>query len=194
MSKIILPKALYPLCNKSLLKKVYKTPEKIVSAFLNLCASGLESKYSTQKHPKIFINEGLGSVSRRQTKHEAFLQRRILMQLKRQKLIEERQLGNKIIYNLTLKGGTQLLKRKIREINKVNKNSKKKCIIIFDVPETQRTARELFRRFLKECGFLKLQQSVWCASEDVLPHFCNFLINLQINKWVKILKVEEVIG
>lgn len=194
MPKIILPKALPTLCHKSLLKKTLKTPEKITTTFLRLCASGLEAKYPAPQCPKILIREKLDGVSRQQREREAFLQRRILMQLKRRKLIEEHRLGNKIIYNLTIRGETQLLKERIREINKISENSKRKCIIIFDIPETQRTARDLFRRFLKECSFLKLQQSVWCAHEGVLPHLCNFLARLEINKWVKILKVEEVIG
>lgn len=193
-SNIVLPRALRPLCNKSLLKKVLKTPENIIFAFLGLCALGFELEYAARKYPSVLISEGLEGVSRREREREAYLQHRLLMQLKRQKIIEERRLGNKLIYNLTLRGETELLKKKIKMINKVNKNSKNKCIIIFDIPETQKTARELLRRFLKECGFIKLQRSVWCANNEALLHIRNFLASLQISKWVKILKVEEVIG
>lgn len=46
-------------------------------------------------------------------------------------------------------------------------------LAMFDIPEKYKTARDRVRRLLNECGFLRLQDSVW-----IFPHDCEELITL----------------
>lgn len=70
---------------------------------------------------------------------------------------------------------------------------KKWRVIIFDIPDTQRLARNAFRGKLKSLGFYSLQKSVWlhafdCKKEiEILRNF--FGIN---QKQIQVLLVEEV--
>ena len=54
-------------------------------------------------------------------------------------------------------------------------------LVMFDVPQRRRSARDKLRSVMRECGFLRLQDSVW-----VYPHDCEELIAL--------IKVELHIG
>lgn len=189
-SSFVLPRALRPLCNKSLLKKALKTPENIMMAFLNLLALGFEIEHAARQYPNLLITEGLEGVSRHEREREAYLQKRIVMQLKRRRLIEEQRLGNRLIYRLTIKGEGELLKKKIYALNMSGKSD---CLVIFDFPETQHAARDTFRRFLRECRFQKLQQSVWSADKRTIPHVRCFIEDLGLDKWVKIVRVKEIL-
>jgi CRISPR/Cas system-associated endoribonuclease Cas2 len=46
-------------------------------------------------------------------------------------------------------------------------------LVMFDVPHYRRSVRDRLRRVMQECGFLRLQDSVW-----VYPHDCEELLAL----------------
>ncbi|OHA15610.1 MAG: CRISPR-associated endonuclease Cas2 [Candidatus Taylorbacteria bacterium RIFCSPLOWO2_02_FULL_43_11] len=60
-----------------------------------------------------------------------------------------------------------------RVLQKPKKWDKKWRVIIFDVNESKRTARNKLRRTLSNMGFVKLQKSVW-----VYPYDCEDLVTL----------------
>jgi phenylacetic acid degradation operon negative regulatory protein len=65
-------------------------------------------------------------------------------------------------------------------------------IVIFDIPEKKKQARETFRRELRKLGFSELQKSTW-----ILPYECtdaiNFLVELfEIRNCVRLLKVVHI--
>lgn len=98
--------------------------------------------------------------------------------LEKQKLVswKENEKGE-VQLVLTKEGQQRVLRYKIDELNL---SSKKKDglmrVIIFDIPEKEKAAREIFREKLKEMGFYRLQRSVFvtpykCKSEiDFLSH------------------------
>ena len=65
-------------------------------------------------------------------------------------------------------------------------------IVIFDIPEKRKLARDNLRLMLSTLGFLKLQSSVW-----VYPHECEDLLNLiktdvRLQKEVVYIVAEEI--
>jgi hypothetical protein len=46
-------------------------------------------------------------------------------------------------------------------------------LVMFDIPQTRKTTRDRVRLLMRECGFLRLQDSVW-----IFPHDCEELIVL----------------
>ena len=94
---------------------------------------------------------------------------------------------------LTENGRKKALKYKIDEIKiKIpNKWDKKWRIVIFDIPEKKRRAREALRMKLKELGFKELQKSVF-----VFPYECrdeiDFIVEVfEIRNCVRFLMVDS---
>lgn len=96
--------------------------------------------------------------------------KRVLYRLRQQELIDWRinQNGQTII-TLTDRGKQKILKYKVNEIKiRHSKHWDQKWrIIIFDIPETHKLARDILREKLKTLGFYQLQKSVW-----VYPYYC----------------------
>ncbi len=89
--------------------------------------------------------------------------------LKRRGLIEIKRKGYDVQIALTKEGKKLAGKYQVDdlEIEKPKKWDKKWRLVIFDIPETSRLIRDIFRRKLKEWGFYRIQQSVW-----ITPYPC----------------------
>ena len=89
--------------------------------------------------------------------------------LKRRGLIEIKKRGHDVCIALTKEGRKQAGKYQIDdlEITKPKKWDKKWRVVIFDIPQSSRLIRDIFRRKLKEFGFYPIQQSVW-----IFPYPC----------------------
>lgn len=61
-------------------------------------------------------------------------------------------------------------------------------LVIFDIPEEQRLARDLLRFKLKEWGFIKIQKSVWATKKDCTDPMRKFIEELGISKWVLVIE------
>lgn len=59
------------------------------------------------------------------------------------------------------------------KIAKKRKWDRRWRVVIFDVPERRKNVRASLRRFMSECGFVRLQDSVW-----IYPYDCEDLITL----------------
>ncbi len=89
--------------------------------------------------------------------------------LKKRGLIEIKREGRDVVISLTDEGKKRASKYQIDdlEIEKPKKWDKKWRVVIFDIPNTSRLIRDIFRRKLKEFGFYRLQQSIW-----IIPYPC----------------------
>lgn len=65
-------------------------------------------------------------------------------------------------------------------------------IVIFDIPEKRRVARDIFRQKLKSWGFIPWQQSVWVTKKDCAKLLREFIKNIGIKDWVKVIESESV--
>lgn len=110
--------------------------------------------------------------------------------LKHRKFIETKRVGKKLMIRLTKKGWQQALRDKIKCTRACCK--KGICIVIFDVPESEKHTRNALRNVLAQCGFIMLQKSVWYTDKDVLKELCALLQGAGLEKWVKIIIGDEV--
>jgi len=115
-----------------------------------------------------------------------FKERRSFHYLKQQKLIEAKKIGERLLVRLTDKGYSQLLKDQLRTYKK--KSLDGVYFVVFDIPESQRKTRNLFRLFLKECGFKKLQQSIWFTDKEVGQALVHFVLLNKLQSWVHIMR------
>ncbi|MFA6145756.1 MAG: CRISPR-associated endonuclease Cas2 [Patescibacteria group bacterium] len=95
-------------------------------------------------------------------------------------------------YLLTPKGENKVLTIKVRDLEKKKDSKDEWLMIIFDIPENMRRNRDMLRRFLYTLGFQKVQQSVWASPYDVYDELKAVVNNLNIRKYIKILKVKEL--
>jgi len=165
--------------------KMKKAKEEML-ALLDAIGDGIELLTLTRRYQKIFMFEGLEGVRRIRDAKERQRLRERLTYLKRQKLIKESRRGERIIFELTDDGKRRLLRAQLR--NAPMRTDGLLTIVIFDIPESERVARELFRRFLKEVGFKRIQHSVWATNQDVRKPFAEFIQEHRAAAWVNIIE------
>lgn len=67
-------------------------------------------------------------------------------------------------------------------------------LVIFDIPEKRKTARNLLRGNLKKWGFVQWQKSVWATKKNCTEVLRNFIKNVGIEDWVMVLESDNVGG
>lgn len=102
----------------------------------------------------------------------AYARARRLKELEKKKIISFKELGNgKIRVELTHKG--KLLAREYNlenmKINKPKTWDKKWRIIMYDIPDYNKKARDAFRFKIKQLGLYPIQKSVWVSPYDCMP-------------------------
>lgn len=64
-------------------------------------------------------------------------------------------------------------------------------IVLFDVPESNRTVRDLFRRRLKDWGFKNWQRSVWVSKRNAAQKLRQLIAELGVEKWVAVIESQD---
>ena len=94
---------------------------------------------------------------------------------------------------LTQKGIIKILRIKHRELKlKDDRHDIKKCVIIFDIPETKKRMRDLFRRCLYELGFEKIQKSVFLGPQKARSYVDELVKNCDLKGCVIIIMGKKV--
>lgn len=95
--------------------------------------------------------------------------------LQKKGLLELQRVGEDVTMTLTEKGKRQAGKFQIDDlaIMRPKRWDGKWRIVMFDIPEASKLVRNIFRRKLKEFGFVRIQQSVW-----IFPFECKEEIGL----------------
>lgn len=111
--------------------------------------------------------------------------------LRNQKLILARQIGKRLEITLTARGIVQAEMERMRQVKKKLPHG---CVLIimFDFPESERTRRNLWRRYLKWFGFIQVQKSVWQIKYDVSAEFARFIKRIGAEEWIKIFIAQEI--
>lgn len=113
-------------------------------------------------------------------------ERKYLAELQRGKWIETKIIGTRLVARLTARGWQRVLRDQIRaERGKCREGV---CIVIFDIPEKERFARNLLRRYLKEWGFQKIQHSVWMTDKDIIAPVMILLQRRDLDRWIRIIR------
>lgn len=65
-------------------------------------------------------------------------------------------------------------------------------IVIFDIPEKRRVARDLLRAKLKGWGFILWQRSVWVTKKNCTKPLRDFIKQVGIKDWVIVIESDNV--
>ncbi len=109
-----------------------------------------------------------------------------ISRLKNGGMIEHSRENNKLVWKLT-----QNAKEWIAE-NQDNSNWDGKWrVVIWDIPESKRVIRGLFRRNLKKWGFKQYQRSVWISKKDVFEKLKAYIQYLSVEEWVAVFESDR---
>lgn len=133
----------------------------------------MSNKRAMYKLTKKFIKDILNSDEEEKVKRELYL-------LRRQKLIDVKKEGNSHKIVLTEQGQKICLRFNYEnlEIKKPKIWDMKLRMVLFDIPDTKKRARDALVFKLKEIGFIKFNNSVW-----VYPYPCQKEIDFVANYW-----------
>jgi len=81
---------------------------------------------------------------------------------------------------------------KDKEFKALPKWDKRWRIVIFDIPEIRKTARDQLRFFLKELGFKMLQNSNWICPYGDFDEIQNFIKEEKIEKYVILIVSDKI--
>ena len=99
-----------------------------------------------------------------------------------------------LIYRLSKKGKERIKKLIFDEffIKKPKKWDKKWRLVIFDIPETRKKARQALRKKLKDLGFYQFQKSAWIHPFPCLEEIEFLKDVLNIKPFVKLFLIDEM--
>lgn len=116
--------------------------------------------------------------------------------LKRNRLIVLKEEGDKIIVELSEKGEKKVKQYEFNElkITKPEEWDQKWRIVIFDIPDKKRVARNVLRDKLKNLNFFQLQKSVWAH-----PYPCENEIKLvaeifEVSPFINIIIADRILN
>lgn len=95
-----------------------------------------------------------------------------------------------LVIRLTDQGRDKALLAKLKL--EENKWDGKWRVVIFDVPEKRRIARDLFRQKLKSWGFKIWQQSVWVTKKNCAKELRDYIKKVGIQDWVMVLETDNI--
>jgi len=133
------------------------------------------------------VNEAIAFLERRAGAH-----RSPMRLMKRKRWIDDRRIGDRVLYHLTTNGRIATLGYAARAI-KERMPDDTVVIVIFDIPQSQRVARDQFRRTIKSIGFSYVQQSVWMSKKNVSRILQEYFSLLGIRRWVRVYIGDEVV-
>lgn len=96
----------------------------------------------------------------------------------------------KLLVRLTDSGKDKALWEKMK--NSDEKWDGRWRLVIWDVPEKRRLARDLLRFKLKQLGFKQWQKSVWASKVNCTRLLRDFIKNVGIGDWVMVVETDNI--
>lgn len=95
-----------------------------------------------------------------------------------------------LVFRLTDKGKDRALWENLKNADK-NWDGKWR-IVVWDVPEKRRQARDLLRYKLKQLGFTQWQKSVWATKANCTKPLRDFIMRVGIEDWVMVVESDDI--
>ena len=114
--------------------------------------------------------------------------------LKNQKLIDISESNGKSTITITKNGKKKLLQYNLEKlrIQKPKVWDKKWRVVIFDIPEKRKIARDFLRRKFNELGLYKIQDSVWVHPFDISDIIESLVTIYEIRPFVKLIIADSI--
>ena len=146
----------------------------------------------------VAIAPGMGIVVKRfgyrKKRVDARYTSHVLSRLNRKGYIEYEGEGKDRRVRITKAGRTYLEKQRFQLVNRPQRRRWDGYwrIVMFDIPESQRSRRDALRRELVEAGFKKLQWSVWVSPDECEGYIKLLKADQHIGKRLVYLKTKDI--
>lgn len=117
---------------------------------------------------------------------------KLIYYLKRKNYIKIKNLKNKRAIIVTKDGVNKALKASFSIEGKAKRKDGKWIMLMFDIPQSNKIARNLLKSILHNLGYKLFQQSVWVTPYDVSEKTEKLLQINSLDKYVKIFLIEEL--
>lgn len=117
---------------------------------------------------------------------------RLVRYLRDRGYLNIKDLKNRKAVMITPKGAKRIFNIKIKLEEKKKRTDRKWQMVLFDIPEKKRRARDSFRKQLKYLGYKRLQRSIWVCPYDVSEPTQQLIKYHKLDRFVRLLLVEEV--
>ena len=117
---------------------------------------------------------------------------KLIYYLKRKDYIKVQNLEGKHAILITKKGVSKALKASFKLKGAEKRKDGKWIMLIFDIPQKHRKARDLLRSILDNLGYKLFQQSVWISPYDISEKTEKLLQLYSLDRYVKIFLVEKL--
>jgi hypothetical protein len=133
---------------------------------------------------------GMREIKRR--RHFARLRekKKILEKLKKSNLLRTKEIGKRLHIALTENGAYQVFRLKV--LNSDLFEDGRVCMVVFDIPESQKRLRQKLRRFLSEAAFIPIQRSVWISPFDAGDALMKLFALTGSRRWIRVFNGIEV--
>ena len=118
--------------------------------------------------------------------------RKMIYYLKKKNYIKSKNLEGKNAVIITRKGISKALKASFKFEGKKRRKDGKWIMMIFDIPQSHRKARDLLRVILINLGYKMFQQSVWISPYDIAEKTEKLLQSYSLDGYVKIFLIEKL--
>ncbi len=148
--------------------------------------------YDVQRGGSAYLVGGRAKVLElRRLRNEA-VARRTLRVLQQNKYVRARRIGKRLMVELTDKGRVTILAQHLRTARP--RRDGWRTVVIFDVPESERSIRRQLRLFLCQAGYKRLQQSVWVSRGDVYAGTVEFVRQARAKLWVNVFLARDFLA
>ncbi len=133
-----------------------------------------------------------GSIAREWKKYKRGDIGRIIKRFQKSELIAVREQNGQTVIEISEKGKAKLLKYDFDNLTLKKKRDGKSRVVIFDIPNTKKASRDIFRRKIEGLGFIKLQESVFVSAypcREEIEFIVNFLF---IEKYVSLFQMGKI--
>lgn len=111
-----------------------------------------------------------------------------LLRMERRGLIKKKDDIRKSGYSLTRVGREILMNRSVRPVQMPPGWF---TLVSFDIPESQKMARQAFRDYLRSLGFRIKHRSVWISDHDWVSNILQKKNGLRNPEWIVVYKAQE---
>lgn len=142
------------------------------------------------QHLRALRYGGLNSMREAEAVREYLNNYQAIQRMKKQQLIHDRKVGGRIVLALTTKGQAFAQHHAIIAQKRLL-SGKRYCLVSFDIPERERSARDALRWLFRRAEFICVHRSVWMTRKDVVDDLATLVKQLGAEKWVTIFVAEK---
>jgi len=163
-------------------RRKLRTGSKNAKMFRDLVES-LDDFFTLGFNPGAVMRFGFEDYNRIRDAKDRNYHRQMLRKMAEKKLINFHEKGNDLLISITKDGMAEYLRLKLQMLDFLPAG--KVCMVVFDIPETQRNLRQEIRRLLTNVGFIPTQRSVWISPFDAGDILAELFRSKEGKPWIK---------